>query len=374
MIYFDNAATTKVVKEALEVANLYFTERFFNPSALYHGGLEVKNDLNAARRVILSGLGAEGKVYFTSGGTEADNLAFFGSKKKKNSTIIISAGEHAAVYQSAQVLKDRGFEVKTAPVDGAGRVIEEEFEKMLGEDVSFVSVMHVSNESGAVNDINKLAFLTKRANPKAIFHSDGVQAGGKIGVRLSKNIDLYSLSAHKIGAPKGTGALFAAKNIHLSPVVVGGGQEEGVRSSTENTAGIMAFAKAFTLTQNSLKESLASVTEIRDFLFEKLSSFDDIKLISDAACSPYILAFASGSLRGEVLQHALERRDIIVGTGSACSSNKATRRVPEALGLSGKYLEGVVRLSFSRFNSMEEAKIFIQTFTEVYKELKNYVG
>ena len=119
---------------------------------------------------------------------------------------------------------------------------------------------------------------------------------------------------------------------------------------------------------------MASVTGIRDFLFEKLSSFDDIKLISDAACSPYILAFASGSLRGEVLQHALERRDIIVGTGSACSSNKATRRVPEALGLSGKYLEGVVRLSFSRFNSMEEAKIFIQTFTEVYKELKNYVG
>ena len=374
MIYFDNAATTKVIKEALETANYYFTEKYFNPSALYHGGLEVKNDLNGARRTLLNGLGAEGKIYFTSGGTEADNLAFFGTKKRKNSTIIISAGEHAAVYQSALSLKNQGFEVKFAPVDGSGKVIEEQFEKLLDDKVSLVSIMHVSNESGAVNDINKLAETTKRICPGALFHSDGVQAGGKIPVRLGRFIDLYSLSAHKIGAPKGTGALYVAKGIYLTPVVVGGGQEEGVRSSTENTPGIMAYAKAFALANAALRENLKKVKEIRDYLFDKISEFDDIKMISDKTCSPYILCFASGSLRGEVLQHALERKDIIVGTGSACSSNKATRRVPEALGLSGKYIDGVVRLSFSAFSTMEEARSFIETFTEIYKELKKYVG
>ena len=187
-------------------------------------------------------------------------------------------------------------------------------------------------------------------------------------------IDLYSLSAHKIGAPKGTGALYVAKGIYLTPVVVGGGQEEGVRSSTENTPGIMAYAKAFSLANAALRDNLKKVKEIRDYLFDKISEFDDIKMISDKTCSPYILCFASGSLRGEVLQHALERKDIIVGTGSACSSNKATRRVPEALGLSGKYIDGVVRLSFSAFSTMEEARSFIETFTEIYKELKKYVG
>ena len=374
MIFFDNAATTPVIKEALDEANLYFTEKYFNPSALYHAGLEIKNDLNSARRVLLNGLGTEGKIYFTSGGTESDNLAFFGTKKRKNSVVIISAAEHAAVYQSALCLKNQGFDIRIAPVDASGKVDETRFGNLLSEDVSLVSVMHVSNETGAINDINKLAEMTKRVQPKALFHSDGVQAGGKIRVRLGRFIDLYSLSAHKIGAPKGTGAMFAAKNVHLSPVVVGGGQEEGVRSSTENTAGIMAYAKAFTAAASVLDESLKNVAAIRDYIFAELSAFDDIKIISDKSGSPYIMSFASGSLRGEVLQHALERKDIIVGTGSACSSNKATRRIPEALGLTGKFAEGILRLSFSRFSTMDEARSFMTAFTEIYKELKKYVG
>lgn len=376
MIYFDNAATTAVIPEAAETAVRYMTEKYFNPSAMYHEGLSVKNDIERARAGILSRIGGtQGKLYFTSGGTESDNLAFFGTKKKKNSRIIISEAEHAAVYQSAMVLKQNGFDVCMAPVDAHGAVDTDAFKELLNENTSFVSVIHVSNETGAVNDIVKLAEITKRAAPGALFHSDGVQAGGKIRINLNgAPIDLYSLSAHKIGAPKGTGALYAAKNVHLNPVIVGGGQEGGVRSSTENTAGIMAFDAAFAACTEKLNESFSNVSFIHDYIRSALAFADDIKILSPESGSPYILSFCSGSVRGEVIEHAMEREGVLVGTGSACSSNKATRRIPEALKLKGGYAEGIVRLSFSRFSTPGEAEAFVVKFKKVYEELKSHVG
>ena len=375
MIYFDNAATTRVTPEAAQTVFKYLTEKYYNPSAMYHEALDVKNDLENARSVILNLIGGEGKLYFTSGGTESDNLAFFGTKKKRNSRVIISAVEHAAVYQSAMSLKQAGFDVCVAPVDGSGKIDIEAFSALLNADTSFVSVIHVSNETGAVNDIGELARLTKRVAPRALFHSDGVQAGGKIKIDLkSIPVDLYSLSAHKIGAPKGTGALYAAKGVHLNPIIVGGGQEDGVRSSTENTAGIMAFATAFAAAVPLIEKSAERLRAIAAYLRKRLGAFDDVMVISPEDGSPYILSFASASVRGEVIEHALEREGVLVGTGSACSSNKSTRRIPEALNLQGKYASGMVRLSFSRFSSMAEAEEFADKFEKVYKELKRHVG
>lgn len=375
MIYFDNAATTRVTPEAAQTVFKYLTEKYYNPSAMYHEALDVKNDLENARSVILNRIGGEGKLYFTSGGTESDNLAFFGTKKKRNSRVIISAVEHAAVYQSAMSLKQAGFDVCVAPVDGSGKIDIEAFSALLNADTSFVSVIHVSNETGAVNDIGELARLTKRVAPRALFHSDGVQAGGKIKIDLkSIPVDLYSLSAHKIGAPKGTGALYAAKGVHLNPIIVGGGQEDGVRSSTENTAGIMAFATAFAAAVPLIEKSAERLRAIAAYLRKRLGAFDDVMVISPEDGSPYILSFASASVRGEVIEHALEREGVLVGTGSACSSNKSTRRIPEALNLQGKYASGMVRLSFSRFSSMAEAEEFADKFEKVYKELKRHVG
>lgn len=375
MIYFDNAATTRVIPEAAQTVFKYLTEKYYNPSAMYHEALDVKNDLENARSVILNQIGGEGKLYFTSGGTESDNLAFFGTKKKRNSRVIISAVEHAAVYQSAMSLKQAGFDVCVAPVDGSGKIDVEAFSELLNADTSFVSVIHVSNETGAVNDIGELARLTKRVAPRALFHSDGVQAGGKIKIDLKGiPVDLYSLSAHKIGAPKGTGALYAAKGVHLNPIIVGGGQEDGVRSSTENTAGIMAFATAFAAAVPLIEKSAERLRAIAAYLRKRLGAFDDVMVISPEDGSPYILSFASASVRGEVIEHALEREGVLVGTGSACSSNKSTRRIPEALNLQGKYASGMVRLSFSRFSSMAEAEEFADKFEKVYKELKRHVG
>lgn len=375
MIYFDNAATTRVTPEAAQTVFKYLTEKYYNPSAMYHEALDVKNDLENARSVILNQIGGEGKLYFTSGGTESDNLAFFGTKKKRNSRVIISAVEHAAVYQSAMSLKQAGFDVCVAPVDGSGKIDVEAFSELLNADTSFVSVIHVSNETGAINDIGELARLTKRVAPRALFHSDGVQAGGKIKIDLkSIPVDLYSLSAHKIGAPKGTGALYAAKGVHLNPIIVGGGQEDGVRSSTENTAGIMAFATAFAAAVPLIEKSAERLRAIAAYLRKRLGAFDDVMVISPEDGSPYILSFASASVRGEVIEHALEREGVLVGTGSACSSNKSTRRIPEALNLQGKYASGMVRLSFSRFSSMAEAEEFADKFEKVYKELKRHVG
>lgn len=375
MIYFDNAATTRVTPEAAQTVFKYLTEKYYNPSAMYHEALDVKNDLENARSVILNQIGGEGKLYFTSGGTESDNLAFFGTKKKRNSRVIISAVEHAAVYQSAMSLKQAGFDVCVAPVDGSGKIDVEAFSELLNADTSFVSVIHVSNETGAVNDIGELARLTKRVAPRALFHSDGVQAGGKIKIDLkSIPVDLYSLSAHKIGAPKGTGALYAAKGVHLNPIIVGGGQEDGVRSSTENTAGIMAFATAFAAAVPLIEKSAERLRAIAAYLRKRLGAFDDVMVISPEDGSPYILSFASASVRGEVIEHALEREGVLVGTGSACSSNKSTRRIPEALNLQRKFASGMVRLSFSRFSSMAEAEEFADKFEKVYKELKRHVG
>lgn len=375
MIYLDNAATTKMYDEALRVLTEANEKRWFNASALYKEASEESKTIRRARETLLGALKAgDGELYFLSGGTEADNTALFCTRKAKGSRIIVSEGEHDAVINPAKVLKEQGYDVVFAPIKSDGGVDEEKFAALLTPDVSLVSVMHVSNETGAVNDIAKLSAMTKRAAPKAVFHSDGVQAFGKIKVNLrSLGADLYTVSGHKIHGPKGIGALYVAKGAPVKPLVFGGGQEKGFRSGTENGPAIEAFAAAAERTMRNFEEDCSKKRRYLEYLREGLENrVPDVKIITDTERSaPHILTVAFGGVRGEVLLHALEERGILVGVGSACSSHRESR-FKSLLGLDEAHRDGIVRFSVSAFNDFSEVATVVRETADAVARLKEY--
>lgn len=373
IVYLDNGATTKVLEEAKETCLHYMQEDFFNPSALYGNAIKVARDIKSARESIASILGVdESTIVFTSSGSESDNQALFCSHKKPNSRIIISSSEHSAVYNSAMELKQRGFDVVLCPVDINGKVIEEEFTKLLNENVSLVSIMHVNNVTGAVNDIKRLVEITKSAVPNAIFHSDGVQAFCKIPTKLKAlGVDLYSVSSHKIGAVKGSGFLYVKKGCTLSPLIYGGGQERGLRSSTENVPAIMSFAKASQIASKTLAKLKEKGTAFFGRLKECLSDLDNVIFLTPENSAPHIFALTFRDVRGETLMHTLEDSGYILGIGSACSSKKGTARIPSALGLSGGYADGIIRISINPYDDYD-ADALAKTIKENYNILKKY--
>lgn len=375
MIYLDNAATTKMYDEALRVLTEANEKRWFNASALYKEASEESKTIRRARETLLGALKAgDGELYFLSGGTEADNTALFCTRKAKGSRVIVSEGEHDAVINPAKVLKEQGYDVVFAPIKSDGGVDEEKFAALLTPDVSLVSVMHVSNETGAVNDIAKLSAMTKRAAPKAVFHSDGVQAFGKIKVNLrSLGADLYTVSGHKIHGPKGIGALYVAKGTPVKPLVFGGGQEKGFRSGTENGPAIEAFAAAAERTMRNFEEDCSKKRRYLEYLREGLENgVPDVKIITDTERSaPHILTVAFGGVRGEVLLHALEERGILVGVGSACSSHRESR-FKSLLGLDEAHRDGIVRFSVSAFNDFSEVATVVREAADAVARLKEY--
>ena len=373
--YFDNAATTRVDEEVFKIYRTYNEEFFYNPSANYRPAVEVHNRITEAREKILKLLkGYGGNLYFLSSGTEGDNQVLFGSKKRKISIVVISASEHPAVFNAANALKNNGYDLRVCPVDGLGRVIESEFRALIDQNTSLVSIMHVNNETGAINDIATLVKVAKSINPDLLFHSDGVQAFGKIPVNLSElGVDYYTISGHKIGAPKGIAALYVAKGATLSPLLFGGGQENGVRSSTENVGGILSFAYAAERAISELSQNHDRYAEYIEMMRAKLSEIEEIKYLSDERCSAHIFTFAFRNVRGEVLQHALEEEGYLVGTGSACSARRSHDRIPKALGLK-EYADGVLRVSFGRENRMEEVEGLAKAILKHYDILKKYVG
>lgn len=375
MIYLDNAATTKMYDEALRVLTEANEKRWFNASALYKEASEESKTIRRARETLLGALKAgDGELYFLSGGTEADNTALFCTRKAKGSRVIVSEGEHDAVINPAKVLKEQGYDVVFAPIKSDGGVDEEKFAALLTPDVSLVSVMHVSNETGAVNDIAKLSAMTKRAAPKAVFHSDGVQAFGKIKVNLrSLGADLYTVSGHKIHGPKGIGALYVAKGTPVKPLVFGGGQEKGFRSGTENGPAIEAFAAAAERTMRNFEEDCSKKRRYLEYLREGLENgVSDVKIITDTERSaPHILTVAFGGVRGEVLLHALEERGILVGVGSACSSHRESR-FKSLLGLDEAHRDGIVRFSVSAFNDFSEVATVVCETADAVARLKEY--
>lgn len=374
MIYLDNAATTKICDEALSAFEKYYKEEYYNPSAVYGGAIKVKSEVERARETISSALRVPSdNVFFTASGSEGDNMAIFGSvgSVKAAGRVICSECEHPAVYNAFLALKSKGYDVEAVPCEHNGTVNVKAFEELIADGrTTFASIMHVNNETGGVNDIIKLAKKLKEKNPDAVFHSDGVQAFMKVLVPLKNSeVDLYSFSAHKINGPKGVGGIYVKKPNRLLPLVYGGGQEKGLRSGTENTAGIIAFAAACEKWREGRKMYLNRFTAYRDIVINALSCVSDITYNTDVALSsPHIISLNVGGVKGEVLLHMLEEKDIYLGRGSACSTKSASPRALKALDVTG---EGTVRISFGIYNTEEEIKYFANELVEAIQKLRS---
>lgn len=372
MIYLDNAATARPDAECFKAAEKYILTDYYNPSALYAGGYNLHLELKKAGRNILS-LVADDENYsiiFTSCGTEADNQAIFCGGRRGN--VVATGGEHSAVFSSATELSRRGIEVRFAGLNPDGSVNEEELLRLVDEKTSLVSVIHVNNETGAVNDIATISEAVKNKNPRTLFHSDGVQAFGKLNFRLTENIDMYSVSAHKIGGIKGCGALIKRKKLIINPYIYGGGQERNLRSGTENVFGIKFFELAALKRFKHLKENFAYVSELNELLREKLDK-SLFKIISSDNSSPYILTVAADGVRGETILHEADDRGLIIGTGSACSSNEKKRysRVILSCGISESMADGILRISFSHENTVEEIGSAAEILNSIVKKRKD---
>ncbi len=363
LIYLDNAATTPMCDEAAEALSEALAPAFYNPSAKYRESASVSERISIDRAAVRSALGGSlGEVYFNSGGTEGNNTVLFGAKGRKGSRIIIGEGEHDSVYAPAMELKNSGYDVCLAPIDKDGSVNFDKFKQLLNNNVSLVSIMHVSNETGAINDIAKFVRATKRVAPGAIFHSDGVQAFLKTPLSVAAlDVDAYTVAAHKIHGPKGIGALYVKRGSKIKPLILGGGQESGFRSGTESSPLIHSFAAATQAGSVNFAANYSKIHGYREYFVQKLKqTVPDVAIITQLENSvPNILSVAFANVRGEVLLHALEEDGILVGTGSACASHHESR-FKKLFGLDDEHIEGVIRFSFSHLNDIREVDRVIE--------------
>lgn len=373
MLYFDNAATTAPSISALEKAELFNHKMYFNPSTLYSGGLNCAKEIRNSKDSILRNLGTSNhEVIFTSCGSESDNMAIFCAVKR--GTFVTDKGEHSAVYKSFLELKNRGQKILFSELNIDGSVNVENLLNLVKENnADFVSIVHINNETGAINDVNNIAKNIKQINNKIIVHVDGVQAYGKLPYRISQDIDLYSISAHKINGLKGVGALLKKKNINLSPLIFGGGQENGYRSGTENVFGIKVFEFAGNEKYLNLRDNYKKVQNLKKIFTDNLD-LSLFTIISSEQSSPYILTVSAKGLRGEVIMHSLEEQGLIIGNGSACSSKNRFSRVIEACGYKNEILDGVIRISFSVDNTEEECFKAVVIINETVKKLKRILN
>lgn len=354
LYYLDNAATTKVFDEVFDLMKQNNELAFYNPSASYSCAINSRKNFDEARKTISLALrGNNGKLLFTSSATESNNMVFEGLHLRKGQVVLVSKAEHPAVYNAAHRLEKKGIIVKDIPLTSEGVIDFEEYKTLLTEDVALVSVIHVSNETGAINDIKKLCAYAKMINSSIVFHSDGVQAFGKIKVNLlDLGVDLYSISAHKIYAPRGVAGLWIKKGIVLDALLVGGGQEDGLRSSTENVAGALALAFSVNRVVSELEQNYKIVSDYKNEFLSKIQNSEISKYLtinSTQECSPYVVSLTFKDIKGEVLMYALEADGVLVSTGSACSSKKAGNRTLEAMGKSQNDVIGSIRVSFSPY-------------------------
>ncbi len=349
--YLDNAATTKVFDEEFDLMRKNNDENFFNPSASYSNTLKILNDSRKQISDILRG--SAGKLYFTSSATESNNTVFQGVHLRAGDVVLISLGEHPSVYNSAHSLESKGIIVKDIKLDKFGKIDEEDLRKNLNEKVKLVSIIHVSNETGAVNDVKQLAQMIKAFNKNILVHSDGVQAFGKIKINLQDlGVDMYTISSHKIYAPRGIAGLWIKNGIVVDTLLYGGGQEDGFRSSTENVAGAVAFSYAATKVSKELQQNYEKVLNLRNNFVSRLKNSQVsqfLKFNSNEDCVPYILSISVSGIKGEVLVRGLEMDKVYISTGSACSSKKAGNRILEAMGVSQDDVVGSIRVSFSPY-------------------------
>ena len=358
MIYLDNSATTKPCKEAVEAVMQAMTESWANPSALYHFGMEGARQMRYARSAVAGALGAEpDRVFFTSGGTEADNWAVFSSVKKlgkRGKHIITTAVEHPAILNCMKELEAQGFAVTYLQPDKLGCITLDALKEALRKDTILVSVMMVNNESGAVMPIAQMAKLTHRVCPDAVFHTDAVQGFLKVPFQAKTlGADLISISSHKIHGPKGAGALYISPRLKSFPArAIGGGQEGGLRSGTEGTPAIFGFAAACEACKATLKEDLAREKALIDGLVEKLCKLDGV-VINGAHQAPHILNIAIPGIPTQNTINILQDTEICVSAGSACAKGHRSH-VMTAMGLAPEVIDGSFRVSICRDTTEEE--------------------
>lgn len=355
-VYLDNSATTRVYDEAAKEAVRVMTESYGNPSSLHTAGFDAEKIMTASRKTVAGAFGAlPEEIYFTSGGTESDNTAIFGAyraRRRAGNGIVTTAVEHPAVLEAMKRLEGEGAKVTYVGVDDMCRVDPKEVAQAVDDNTVLISVMTVNNETGTIMPIRDIA----RAKKGALLHTDAVQGFCKVDIR-GIGADMISVSGHKIHAPKGTGALYVKKGLNIAPFIVGGGQEKGMRSGTENTPGIAALAKAVEIWQKNDPESeMERMRRVRDRLLSNIKdSISDIRVNSPEDACPSVLNVSFLGTRGEVILHTLEGDGIMVSTGSACSSGKkGGSHVLKAMGLSDEEVTGAVRFSFGAFNTPEE--------------------
>lgn len=375
MIYFDNAATTKPKEECIEIYNKINKDNFFNPSAAYSVSFNLHKKVNEIRKDFIKFLGgSEGdNIIFTSGATESNNIAIFGSCTNKQKKYLFSMGEHPSVYNCACELRNKGYNVDFIPLQKNGQIDYEKFEAMCTPDVCFISTMLVSNETGAVNDIIKIREIIDKNTKNAIFHVDAVQGFCKIKFStLKAKVNLCSISAHKIEGIKGVGALYISKNTKIKNINFGGGQEFSLRSGTVNSAGIISFHTSASLAMQNIDKNYEKTFCLKKFLIESLkSNLDNSKftIVSEESNSPYVISVIFHGNRGETIMRFLDSKEIYISTGSACSANKVGNRILENMGYKKTDVMGAVRISFNQNNTEQEINQFIKYILEYLKEI-----
>ncbi len=360
--YLDNSATTQVCQEAADAAYRMMRENYGNPSSLHKVGIQAETAVEEARGIIADALNVQPKtIYFTSGGTEANNTALFGAAqalRRRGDRVIVSAIEHSSVYESAKRLGELGYDVQFAPVTDRGVVDIDALKALLTDKTILVSIMTVNNETGAIQPIERIAKLVHKNCPEALFHSDAVQAFGKMPVKPKKwGVDLMSVSAHKIHGAKGCGALYIRDGARILPLLYGGEQQKKLRPGTESAPLIAAFATAVGFL--NLSQNADHIRELNRCALEKLQALEGVTINSPTDALPYIINISVNGIRSETMLHHLEEKGVYVSSSSACAKGKRSY-VLEAMGLSDDRIDSSLRISFSRYNTTEDIDALIE--------------
>ena len=378
--YFDNAATTRCGKEAAELMMAVLTQGYGNPSSLHQKGVEAEQYIRAAREKIARTLKCKEKeIFFTSGGTESNNLAIVGAveaNRRAGKHIITTAVEHPSVSAPMAWLQEQGWELTILPVDHEGVISLDALRASVREDTVLVSMMQVNNEIGAIQPIREAAAIVRERNPRALIHVDAIQSYGKIPVFPgSLGIDLMSVSGHKIRGPKGSGFLYVRDKTRIHPILRGGGQQKGMRSGTENVPAIAGLGVAAEESCSDFEAKAEHLYGLRERFVAGVADFEGVSVNGrpGRGSAPHIVSVSVEGVRAEVLLHALEERGIYVSAGSACSSNKpSVSATLQAIGLKPSLLDSTVRFSFSADNAAEEIDYALEQLRELIPSLRRY--
>ncbi len=380
-IYLDNSATTMVRPEVAKLMYEIMTKDYGNPSSMHIKGVQAEHYLREAKEIFAGILKvSEKEIFFTSGGTEGDNMAIIGAAlagRRRGRHIITTVIEHPAVLESCAFLEKNGFEVTYLPVNAAGQVEPDTLKASLREDTILVSVMYVNNEIGAIEPVSELGRIIKEYNKDILFHVDAVQAFGKFRIHPYKeNIDMLTMSSHKIHGPKGVGAIFIKDKTKIQPIALGGGQQKGMRSGTENVPGIAGMAMAAKELYDKFDEDVNRLYELKEYFVREITGIEGATVngLTGRDSAPHVVSVSfDGITKSEVLLHALEDKGIYISSGSACSSNKPSlSSTLKAIGVKNDLLYATLRFSFSVFTTKEELEYTINAVKELLPVLRKY--